>query len=172
MWERSVEPFMRRTASTAKLAKYSRSCERTFELRVVLAIATRSLRKASGFELLSTAVFERAARAAWEAMRFSASRSSSAARTVTEVVPSPISSSWTFEMLTRTFAAALSRAIDLRMVAPILSIPLGPRVVLTRSPTAIAPTKADRRAFSPFSSVTSSAKICVGLLYDWKVSVD
>lgn len=42
-------------------------------------------------------------------------------------------------------------------------MPFGPRVLLTRSPTAIAPTKAESRAFSPFSSVTSSAKIWVGL---------
>src|SRR2546430_2386168 len=49
---------------------------------------------------------------------FSASRSSSAASTATEVVPSPTSSSCTLEMLTRTFAAALSRAMDLRIVAP------------------------------------------------------
>jgi len=41
-------------------------------------------------------------------------------------------------------------------------MPLGPRVLFTRSPTAMAPTKADSRAFSPFSSVTSSAKIWVG----------
>lgn len=45
----------------------------------------------------------------------------------------------------------------------ILSMPFGPRVLFTKSPTAIAPTKAERRAFSPFSSVTSSAKIWVGL---------
>ena len=45
-------------------------------------------------------------------------------------------------------------------------MPLGPSVLLTRSPTAMAPTKADRRAFSPFSSVTSSPKICVGLKDD------
>ena len=45
----------------------------------------------------------------------------------------------------------------------ILSIPFGPSVLFTRSPTAMAPTKADRRAFSPFSSVTSSANIEVGL---------
>lgn len=31
---------------------------------------------------------------------------------------------------------------------------------------AIAPTNAERRAFSPFSSVTSSAKIWVGVLKD------
>jgi len=32
----------------------------------------------------------------------------------------------------------------------------------------MAPTKAERRAFSPFSSVTSSAKIWVGFWYDWR----
>ena len=31
-------------------------------------------------------------------------------------------------------------------------MPLGPSVLLTRSPTAMAPTNAERRAFSPFSS--------------------
>ncbi len=64
-------------------------------------------------------------------------------------------------MSIRIFAAGLSTCIDLRMVAPslvtliclflgpeetgtrILSIPLGPRVVLTRSATAIAPTNDD-----------------------------
>lgn len=45
----------------------------------------------------------------------------------------------------------------------ILSMPFGPNVLLTKSPTAMAPTKAESRAFSPFSSVTSSPKICVGL---------
>lgn len=44
----------------------------------------------------------------------------------------------------------------------ILSIPFGPRVLFTKSPTAMAPTKAARRAFSPFSSVVPSAKIWVG----------
>lgn len=48
----------------------------------------------------------------------------------------------------------------------ILSIPLGPRVLLTRSPTAMAPTKAVSRAFSPFSSVVPSSKIWVGLKED------
>jgi hypothetical protein len=32
-----------------------------------------------------------------------------------------------------------------------------------KSPTAMAPINADRRAFSPFSSVVPSSKICVGL---------
>jgi hypothetical protein len=55
----------------------------------------------------------------------------------------------------------------------ILSIPLGPNVLLTKSPTAIAPTNADSRAFSPFSSVTSSANIWVGLANEvaYKLSV-
>ena len=46
-------------------------------------------------------------------------------------------------------------------------MPFGPSVLFTRSPTAIAPTKAERRAFSPFSSVTSSAKIWVGFWPDY-----
>lgn len=50
----------------------------------------------------------------------------------------------------------------------ILSMPLGPSVLFTRSPTAMAPTKADRRAFSPFSSVVPSSKICVGLKDDYR----
>ena len=48
----------------------------------------------------------------------------------------------------------------------ILSMPFGPSVLLTKSPTAIAPTKALRRAFSPFSSVVPSSKIWVGLNED------
>ena len=77
------------------------------------------------------------------------------------VVPSPTSSSWVLEISIKILAAGLSTCIDLRIVAPslvtvmalflgpdeigtrILSIPLGPRVVLTRSATAIAPTKDD-----------------------------
>jgi len=45
-------------------------------------------------------------------------------------------------------------------------MPFGPRVLFTKSPTAIAPTKALRRAFSPFSSVVPSSKIWVGLNED------
>ncbi len=49
----------------------------------------------------------------------------------------------------------------------ILSIPFGPKVLFTRSPTAIAPTNAERRAFSPFSSVTSSPNdsLCLCMNY-------
>lgn len=72
-------------------------------------------------------------------------------------------------MSIKILAAGLSTCIDLKMVAPslvtlmflfrgpaatgtrILSIPLGPRVVLTRSATAIAPTNDDKRAIYPFS---------------------
>ena len=91
--------------------------------------------------------------------------SNSPHRTATLVVPSPTSSSWTRAMSTKTFAAALSRLILFSIVAPslvtltlwscseilwrILSIPLGPSVVLTRSAMAMAPMNDDRRAFSP-----------------------
>ncbi|KAH3684635.1 hypothetical protein WICPIJ_004391 [Wickerhamomyces pijperi] len=101
---------------------------------------------------------------------FSASLNNSADKTVTEVVPSPTSSSWTLEIFTKTLAAGLSKGMDFKMVAPSLvtkawldeadcnnlSIPFGPRVDLTKSPTAMAPTKAERRAFSALSSVTWS----------------
>ena len=82
----------------------------------------------------------------------------SPARIMTEVVPSPTSSSWVLEISINILAAGLSTKIDYNIVAPslvtvifflecsspidykILSIPFGPRVVLTRSATAIAPT--------------------------------
>lgn len=45
------------------------------------------------------------------------------------------------------------------------TMPLGPRVVFTRSAMAMAPTKEDRRAFSPFSSVDPAPRTdCVKLL--------
>jgi hypothetical protein len=80
------------------------------------------------------------------------------------VVPSPTSSSWVFEILISTLAAGLSTTIEVKMVAPsfvteiapepdadcrILSIPLGPNVLFTRSAMAMAPTKDDMRALSP-----------------------
>lgn len=46
-------------------------------------------------------------------------------------------------------------------------MPLGPRVLLTRSPIAMEPTKAERRAFSDFSIVASSENklaACVSLV--------
>lgn len=75
-------------------------------------------------------------------------------------IPSPTSSSWTLEILTKIFAAGLSKAILFKIVAPsfvtvispvevewrILFIPFGPRVDLTRSPSARAPTNEERRA--------------------------
>ncbi len=69
-------------------------------------------------------------------------------------------------------AAALSRWMDLRMVAPslvttmsfeptlcrILFMPLGPSVVLTRSPSATAPTNELKRAFSPHAPAWPPAR--------------
>lgn len=45
----------------------------------------------------------------------------------------------------------------------ILSIPLGPRVLLTRSPIAIAPVNVVNRAISLFSSSASGFNIRTGL---------
>ena len=50
----------------------------------------------------------------------SASLSNSEAKTVTEVVPSPTSSSCTFDNSTKILAAGLSTPQDLRIVAPSL----------------------------------------------------
>lgn len=77
-------------------------------------------------------------------------------------------------MSIKILAAGLSTCIDLKIVAPsfvtlmalflgpdetgtrILSMPLGPRVVLTKSATAMAPTNEDKRAISPFYSLAPS----------------
>ena len=91
-------------------------------------------------------------------MSFSACLINSPAKTATVVVPSPTSSSWVFEMSMMILAAGLSTNTDFKIVAPslvtvkdlrlfgstdwrILSMPLGPRVVLTRSAMAMAPIK-------------------------------
>lgn len=50
----------------------------------------------------------------------------------------------------------------------ILSMPLGPRVLLTSSPIAMAPTKLERRAISPFSSSASYFRILVGFSDTYK----
>ena len=49
------------------------------------------------------------------------------------------------------------------MLIKILSIPLGPRVLLTRSPMAMAPTKEERRAVSARSSSALCFMILMGL---------
>ena len=54
----------------------------------------------------------------FKSISFSASRKSSDAKTVTDVVPSPTSSSCTFDNSTRILAAGLSTPHDLRIVAP------------------------------------------------------
>mmetsp|Transcript_6458 Transcript_6458/g.17793 ORF Transcript_6458/g.17793 Transcript_6458/m.17793 type:complete len:204 (-) Transcript_6458:29-640(-) len=109
------------------------------------------------------------------ATSFSASRSSSPHSTVTLVVPSPTSSSWVLAMSMSTLAAALSTWIACRMVAPslvtvtpsprpvvdcrILSMPLGPSVVFTRSAMAMAPTNEAWRAPSPLSTCAWSLRM-------------
>ena len=161
------------TASTAISEKKSLSCVRILLLRVVFAILRRSRRNFSGSAWLfieqSSNTFLAHAEASlnpaiivmgwsfcWTS--FSASRSNSPARTTTDVVPSPTSSSWTFDISISTFAAGLSTYMLFRIVAPsfvtvtlcprptlwsILSIPFGPNVVLTRSAIAIAPMNED-----------------------------
>lgn len=50
----------------------------------------------------------------------------------------------------------------------ILSIPLGPKVLFTRSPMAMAPMKLDKRATSAFSSSASFLSILSGLRDTYK----
>eukprot|EP00835_Amoeboradix_gromovi_P006841 NODE_910_length_3155_cov_0.267343.p3 type:complete len:118 gc:universal NODE_910_length_3155_cov_0.267343:1723-1370(-) len=105
----------------------------------------------------------------------SACLSNSEAKTVTLVVPSPTSSSCACERLTRSFAAGLSIETDFKIVAPsfvtcmlvpdckILSIPLGPRVDLIKSPIAAAATNIESLASSPRSSIAPFSNNCNGL---------
>mmetsp|Transcript_19755 Transcript_19755/g.29528 ORF Transcript_19755/g.29528 Transcript_19755/m.29528 type:complete len:301 (-) Transcript_19755:30-932(-) len=189
MCSRSVLPFRRKTASTARLAKCSLCCERILELIVVRAIWYKSSFNFSGSDLLSFAAASSASRATFTAFRHpakivwgwiffstrrSASRRSSPANTVTLVVPSPITVSWVLEVSMRIFAAGFSGEMDFKMVAPslvtmtffgsladckILSIPFGPRVDFTRSAIAKAPIEELSRAFAPFSSRAPCASL-------------
>ncbi|KAH3665700.1 hypothetical protein OGAPHI_003888 [Ogataea philodendri] len=164
IWIRSrfVEPPSLRMASTASLAKYSLSCDKILDDKVVLAISVRSFLNLALSSTLLTAKPSSSFKAARDAIL-----------TVTDVVPSPTSSSCTLATLTNTLAAGLSNGIAFKIVAPSLvtnespeeadckslSIPLGPKVDFTKSPTAMAPTNDDSRAFSARSSVTWSPKI-------------
>jgi len=71
MWmaDRSVEPFSRSTASTARAAKWSRSPDRIFEESVVRATRTRSALSDAGSPLRSTAPLSRASAATPAAAR-------------------------------------------------------------------------------------------------------
>mmetsp|Transcript_50420 Transcript_50420/g.109283 ORF Transcript_50420/g.109283 Transcript_50420/m.109283 type:complete len:253 (-) Transcript_50420:245-1003(-) len=195
IWSRLVEPRSLSTAETAISAKCSLSAESTFEESVVLAMLMRSSRKAAASAEWSTAEALSALSAASRAslnpattvcgcIFFSMSSApclrSSPARTQTEVVPSPTSSSCTFEMSMSTLAAGLSISTLLRMVAPslvtetmlprptdcrILSMPFGPKLVLTRSDTARAPMMEDMRACSPLLSCASASKMLTGAIF-------
>jgi hypothetical protein len=84
----------------------------------------------------------------------------------------------TFEMSTNTLAAGLSTPTDRKIVAPslvtstlpsflpshnnILSIPFGPKVLLTSSPIAMAPMNDESLAVSAFSSSASPFNIVTG----------
>ena len=122
-------------ASTQIFAKKSLCWVSNLELSVVRAMLKRSSLNCSGSAWLSTADSFRASRATATAFfqprmivwgwilsstSLSASRRSSEANTVTEVVPSPTSSSWTLDSSHRILAAGLSTPHDRRMVAPSL----------------------------------------------------
>ena len=103
-------------------------------------------------------------------------RSSPASMTAV-VVPSPTSSSWVFATSTIIFAAGCSICISFKMVTPslvtitspmestsILSIPFGPSVVLTVSPTSLAASMLFDWAVLPCFLCVPSGRMYIGWL--------
>mmetsp|Transcript_70079 Transcript_70079/g.222136 ORF Transcript_70079/g.222136 Transcript_70079/m.222136 type:complete len:208 (-) Transcript_70079:97-720(-) len=152
-----------RTQSTAMGARRLEYWDTTFELRDVVALlmrASRSLRSTGRDMLWRTlhpcwaALFMASEMMVGWMPRASMSMAffrSAPQRTVTEVVPSPATTSWDLESSTSIFAAGCETSILSRIVAPslvmitsplaswtILSIPLGPSDVRTASATALA----------------------------------
>ncbi len=102
---------------------------------------------------------------------------SSPAITTAVVVPSPHSSSWVLATSTSILAAGCSTSISLSMVTPslvmttspmestsILSIPLGPRALLTASAIALAAMMLLYWASLPLSRLVPSFSISMGVL--------
>ncbi|OPX58776.1 MAG: hypothetical protein A4E30_01431 [Methanomassiliicoccales archaeon PtaB.Bin215] len=100
---------------------------------------------------------------------------SSPVRTTAVVVPSPHSSSWVLATSTSILAAGCSTSISFNMVTPslvmttspmestsILSIPRGPRVLLTASAMALAAMMLLYWASLPFSRLEPSLSISIG----------
>ena len=101
--------------------------------------------------------------------------SNSPAMITAVVVPSPTSSSWVLATSTSILAAGCSISISLRIVTPslvttmspspstnILSIPFGPRVVLTVSASALPAKMLFLCASLPRSLLVPSGKIKIG----------
>ncbi|MPM66314.1 hypothetical protein SDC9_113221 [bioreactor metagenome] len=146
--------------------------------RFLLDISTliaRELRTSTAFSAAS--LYPEAIIVGWTScsIKPSALLKSSPATTAALVVPSPTSSSWVLDTSTTIFAAGCSISISLRMVAPsfvittspiestsILSIPLGPRVVLTASATAFAAIMLLLWASLPLVRLLPSFKMKIG----------
>ncbi len=151
------------TAFTHKIASFSFDASAPLPVIAVIATFVRSSSSSGATKIAISFRISRAFTAASlnpDAMtvgctscskRFSAFRSSSPVNITAVVVPSPTSSSWVRATSTIIFAAGCSISISLRIVTPsfvmttspsvstnILSMPFGPRVVLTAEATALA----------------------------------
>mmetsp|Transcript_46781 Transcript_46781/g.106181 ORF Transcript_46781/g.106181 Transcript_46781/m.106181 type:complete len:261 (-) Transcript_46781:51-833(-) len=171
------------TASTAMAASSAELCDTTLEFKEVCALWMSCSRlvssTGSATEVRISSAFSAASRKAsvmvcgWMPFerRRSAACSSAPAMTTTEVVPSPASTSCAFESSTIIFAVGWVSFICCRMVAPslemrtsplgswiILSMPFGPKDVLTVSATALAARMFVMRTSMPFSSLS----FCLG----------
>ncbi len=151
------------TESTASFAKCSEALSALFPVIEVIAICIKVFVSS---DFISSAILSRILKASSFASfkplvitvecmfwsnKLSAFFNNSPAKTAAVVVPSPTSSSCVLATSTSIFAAGCSICISSRIVTPsfvitispklstsILSIPLGPRVVLTASATAFA----------------------------------
>jgi len=138
--------------------------ETTFELREVLTqlINVYLLEISTGIDKLFFMTSSEVSKALWNPYEIifgwiplsksdSAAFKSAPARTTTDVVPSPAYTSCAFEISTSIFAVGCTTSIFCKIVAPslvisvsprpsliILSMPLGPRLVLMQSATALA----------------------------------
>mmetsp|Transcript_82216 Transcript_82216/g.233071 ORF Transcript_82216/g.233071 Transcript_82216/m.233071 type:complete len:281 (-) Transcript_82216:7-849(-) len=180
------------TASTAIGASSSEFCETTFEFSAVAALRrswSRSSRSTfTDIDVSISTAFSAAWRNAsvivWGWIPFASRRSaawrSAPAMTTMDVVPSPASTSWALESSTIILAVGWVSFRCCRIVAPsleirtspfgswiILSIPFGPREVLTVSATALAARMFVDRTSAPFSSLI----FCLAPSFDSTIAV-
>ncbi len=158
MWSLSKSPFSSTclTAPTTNRAKGSRAFSVPLPVMAVMATFRRVSRSSASMAMTfriswafsAACRYPMATMVGWISMsnKPSAFFKSSPAMMTAVVVPSPTSSSWVLATSTSILAAGCSMSISLRIVTPslvttispnpstsILSIPLGPRVVLTVS---------------------------------------
>ena len=177
------------TASTTMSAKYSFELLTCLEIMAVWAMSfSMSLSSMETFlemflrtswALSLASLYPLAMMVGWTlaSIRSVAFLRSSPARMTLVVVPSPTSASWVLATSTSILAAGCWTSISFRMVTPslvmttsptestsILSIPLGPRLLLTASEIALAAEMLLNWASLPFSLFVPSLRMITGAL--------